>query len=82
MFNLSLLDKTNYNYITNVRQISKIKECLDIIKDIEVGLENEIGLDMLEIDLKTIWETLGTIIGESYDEELLDQLFSKFCVGK
>ena len=82
MFNLSLLDKTNYNYITNVRQRSKIKECLDIIKDIEVGLENEIGLDMLEIDLKTIWETLGTIIGESYDEELLDQLFSKFCVGK
>ena len=37
---------------------------------------------MLEIDLKTIWDTLGSIIGESYDEELLDNLFSKFCVGK
>ena len=37
---------------------------------------------MLEIDLKNIWNTLGTIIGESYEEELLDELFSKFCVGK
>ena len=37
---------------------------------------------MLEIDLKSVWEILGLIIGESYDEELLDQLFSKFCVGK
>ena len=50
--------------------------------EIENGINNEVALDMLEIDLKSVWETLGLIIGESYDEELLDQLFSKFCVGK
>ena len=38
--------------------------------------------DMLEIDLKNVWILLGEIIGESYDDELLDQLFSRFCVGK
>ena len=37
---------------------------------------------MLEISLKEIWNTLGDIIGESYDEELLDNLFKNFCVGK
>ena len=82
LFNLEKFETSNYNYITNTRQLSKIKECLNIIKDIEIGIQNEIGLDMLEIDLKNIWNTLGSIIGENYDEELLDELFSKFCVGK
>ncbi len=82
LFNLEKFETSNYNYITNTRQLSKIKECLNIIKDIEKGIQDEIGLDMLEIDLKNIWTTLGVIIGESYDEELLDELFSKFCVGK
>ena len=39
-------------------------------------------LDILEIDLRNVWVVLGEIIGESYNEELLDELFSKFCVGK
>ena len=82
IFNLEKLEKNDFNYITNVRQIAKIKECLNIIDDIELGIKNNLDLDMLEIDLKNIWDTLGNIIGESYDEELLDQLFSKFCVGK
>ena len=82
LFNLEKLETSDYNYITNVRQIAKIKECLVNIEDIEKGLQENTPLDMLEIDLKTIWDTLGSIIGESYDEELLDNLFSKFCVGK
>ena len=36
----------------------------------------------IELDLKNIWETLGLIIGESYEEELLDNLFKSFCLGK
>ena len=82
LFNFEKLEKSDFNYITNVRQIAKIKECLNIISDIELGIKNNFDLDMLEIDLKNVWETLGMIIGESYSEELLDQLFSKFCVGK
>ena len=82
MFNLEKIKQSDYNYITNTRQIAKIKECLIKIKDIENGLQNNIPLDMLEIDLRDIWNILGEIIGESYTEELLDELFSKFCVGK
>ena len=39
-------------------------------------------IDMLEIDIKNIWTSLGTIIGETYSEELIDEMFSRFCLGK
>ena len=37
---------------------------------------------MVELDLKDAWQTLGKIIGETYEEELLDLLFRQFCIGK
>ena len=82
MFKLEEIKQKDYNYITNVRQISKIKECLSMINEVDESIKNEVPLDMIEIDLKKIWNTLGEITGESYTEELLDELFSKFCVGK
>ena len=82
MFNLEKIKKKDYNYMTNVRQIAKIKECLNKIEEIKESLLKNVSLDMIEIDLKSIWNILGEIIGESYNDELLDNLFSKFCVGK
>ncbi len=82
MFKLEEIKKKDYNFISNARQIAKIKECIDRINDIKIALNNNMTLDIIEIDLKGIWNILGEIIGESYSEELLDQLFSKFCVGK
>ena len=82
MFKLDEIKKSDYNYITNTRQLAKVKECLGRINDIKKSLNDEIPLDMVEIDLRDIWEILGEITGESYTEELLDELFSKFCVGK
>ena len=82
MFKLEEIKQKDYNFITNTRQIAKIKECLMILDDIKKAIKNEVSLDMIEIDLKTIWDNLGEIIGESYTDELLDELFSKFCVGK
>ncbi len=82
LFNLDQIKKQDYNYITNAREIAKIKECLKILDDIDMSLLNDIPLDMLEIDLRNIWNILGEIIGEKYSDELLDELFSKFCVGK
>ena len=39
-------------------------------------------IDMLELDIKNIWSLLGEMIGETYEEELIDQIFSQFCLGK
>ncbi len=82
LFSIDKINNGDFTYITNIRQITKIKECLNIVLEIEDGVNKNIDLDMLEIDLKDVWNKLGLIIGESYDEELLDDLFKNFCVGK
>ena len=82
MFNLEKLDQSDYNYLSNIRQISLAKECLNILSDVEEAIEREDPVDLIEIDIKRIWTILGEIIGETYSDELLDQLFSQFCLGK
>jgi len=52
------------------------------ISDIENALLLDVPVDIIEIDLKAIWDLLGEIIGETYQDELLDQLFTQFCLGK
>lgn len=68
--------------LTNTRQIVLAKSSLEILKEVEEGLKNNEYVDMLEIDIKRIWEELGKILGESYEDELIDKLFSDFCLGK
>lgn len=82
LFNLNELEQQDYTYLSNVRQISLAKEANSILEEVEKGIENEIPVDMIEIDIKRAWEKLGEIIGETYTEELIDQLFSQFCLGK
>ena len=82
MFNLEQLNGNDCTYLSNARQISIAKEAFAIINDIEIGLQNEVPTDLIEIDIKRIWEKLGEILGETYSEELLDQLFTQFCLGK
>ena len=82
MFNLEKINNNDCTYLSNARQISIAKEAFAIINDIEIGLQNEVPTDLIEIDIKRIWEKLGEILGETYSEELLDQLFTQFCLGK
>ena len=70
------------NYLSNAREISTIKEVLSIVDNIEKSIKNNVEVDMIEIDIKKIWELLGNLIGESYDDELIDNIFSRFCLGK
>ena len=81
MFNLEQIETSDLNYITNKEQISKLKISLELAKEV-LAKVNKIPVDMLEIDIRAIWNCLGEILGENYDEELLDELFSRFCVGK
>ena len=82
MFDLEKIESGNLNLLTNSRNIAFVKKCLEKIEDIKKGLKEEIPTDIIEIDIKEIWEILGKIIGETYEEELIDQLFSQFCLGK
>ena len=69
-------------YLSNTRSISILRKCLNRVEDIEKSIKNNIPIDMIELDIKNIWEELGTINGSSYEEELLDEMFSRFCLGK
>ena len=82
IFNLEKIETTDLTYLTSARSLSILRKVLDSVKEVRKGIENNYPIDMVEIDLKDIWNLLGEIIGESYDEELLDNLFSRFCVGK
>ena len=82
LFNLNELETKDPTYLSNARSISILKRCLKRIEDIEKSLENQIPIDMIELDIKNIWEELGKINGSSYEEELLDEMFSRFCLGK
>ena len=82
LFNLNELETKDPTYLSNARSISILKRCLKRIEDIEKSIENQMPIDMIELDIKNIWEELGKINGSSYEEELLDEMFSRFCLGK
>ena len=82
LFNLNSLETKDPTYLSNTRSLSILRRCLDAIKEVENGLINDMPIDMIELDIKNIWEELGKINGTSYEEELLDEMFSRFCLGK
>jgi len=82
LFNTDKIEQNDFNYITNIEQINKLESTLKNLEDLKIGISKNLPIDILEIDLKEIWELLGEIIGETYEEELLDALFKDFCVGK
>ncbi len=82
MFQLNELEKKDMNYLSNVRQITLAKQALINMDNVQKQIEENIPIDMLEIELKEAWTNLGLIIGEAYEEELIDNLFAKFCLGK
>ena len=82
LFDLEKIETTDLTYLTSARSGAILRKVLESVKAVRKGIEENYPIDMVEIDLKDIWNLLGEIIGESYDEELLDQLFSRFCVGK
>ncbi|MEJ7171312.1 tRNA uridine-5-carboxymethylaminomethyl(34) synthesis GTPase MnmE [Staphylococcus capitis] len=69
-------------YVSNSRHISLLKQARHSIQDAIDAAESGVPMDMVQIDLTCTWEILGEIIGESASDELIDQLFSQFCLGK
>ncbi len=82
MFQMNELENKDLNFLSNIRQITLAKKALKNIKNTQEQINQNIPIDILEIELKEAWNNLGLIIGETYDEELIDNLFQKFCLGK
>ena len=82
LFNLEKIEQSDMNYLTSARSIGLLKKACDIIYNVIDKINDNIELDLLELDIKEAWNILGEIIGATYKEELLDEMFKRFCLGK
>ena len=82
MFNLEKITTKDYTYLSNSRQISLIKKAYQSILSAEKSLNESLPIDLIAIDLKECFDLLGQVIGISYTDEIIDNLFENFCVGK
>lgn len=69
-------------YITNVRQKTSLQEALDSLHLVMQSIEDGMPEDFYSIDLMNAYEELGKIIGEAVEDDLVNEIFSKFCMGK
>lgn len=76
------LEAQDMTYISNTRHIALIKDALQSINEVLEGIEMDVPIDIIQIDLTRTWELLGEIIGDTVQESLINQLFSQFCLGK
>lgn len=82
LFNIGELQTSDLTYLSNARTISLLKKSMHQIEDTLEEIQNNSPIDIVELGLKDSWNTLGEVIGETYKDELLDELFSRFCLGK
>lgn len=79
---MSDIKDKDFNILSNVRHIAKIKDTIEALQDVIDGIELDMPIDIVEIDLKKAWQYLGEITGDYHPEDLISELFSKFCLGK
>lgn len=76
------IHSSNDLFITNVRHKEVLTKTLQHLFEVLRGAEEEMTLDFLSIDLRAAWEALGEMTGDTTGEDLLDRIFSDFCIGK
>jgi len=82
IFNINDFDSENTEYITNLRQKEHITKAIKQIEDTEEKLKQELPIDIMSIYIKNILEEIGSITGENVSEDIINEIFSKFCLGK
>ena len=80
--NLNNLFNKDITYISNARQLEKINFAIKALDEALTTIENEATIDFVDIDIRKAWLYLGEIVGQTSTDKLLDELFSKFCLGK
>lgn len=69
-------------YITNIRHKAALSDAYESLKKVIESIENQMPEDFFSIDLMDAYESLGSITGETIGEDLVNEIFSKFCMGK
>lgn len=82
MFYQGIISFNDEIYITNIRHKQLLAEAIESLKLVKNSIEQELPEDFYSIDLMNSYELLGEIIGESVSDDLVNEIFSKFCMGK
>jgi len=82
LFHLGKVEAVDATYVSNARHIHLLEKARASVEEVIGGIDSGLPLDMVEIDLKNAWQYLGEVIGEAVAEDLIDQIFSQFCLGK
>lgn len=75
-------NELDFTYIGNARQIAKLKQAYQYLLDAKESVNQKLPIDIIGLDLTNAWNSLGEIIGETGQDQLIDELFSQFCLGK
>jgi tRNA modification GTPase len=81
-FDRGLSANNEETYVSNVRHIALLKTARSALSDAIAAADQGVPVDLAQIDVKRAWDTLGEIIGETASDSLINELFSKFCLGK
>lgn len=82
IFGIHELEIDNSVFITNVRHKNQINKSINDLKEVMNDMVNNIPIDIISIKLKEVLEDLGEITGENVSEDIINKIFSKFCLGK
>ena len=82
MFYNGEIDFNNQVFITNARQKAALYSASESLKRTADSIENVLSEDFYTIDMMDAYESLGQVIGEAIEDDLADEIFSKFCMGK
>ncbi len=82
ILNLNEFNTTDSNYLSNVRHIDLLRRAKESLDEAICGINNQMEVDMISIDIKEALDLMGEIVGESNTELVIDRLFSRFCLGK
>ena len=85
IYNMFLKGEVSFNdeiYITNVRQKNALKNAYECLNKVKESIYQHMPEDFYSIDLMDAYEELGSITGETTGEDLINEIFSKFCMGK
>ena len=82
MFQIKNLETDGEIIITNIRHKNQIEYAINNINEAINAVKNNLPIDIISISIKQTLEDLGKITGENVSEDIINEIFSKFCLGK
>ena len=82
IFKINEINIDNEVIVTNTRHKNLINKAIESTNNAQISLENNMPMDIVAIDIKSILENLGEITGENVSDNIINEIFSKFCLGK